>query len=1078
MNFAFAVLLVLGALPVTAVTVTWTGAVSGYWDTSTFNWTNVVAGVATNYSDGYVVQFDDTASGNSPVLVNNALTVSPGGIVVTNATKFYIISGGGIAGSGNLIKSGVGTLSLTNVSCTYTGSTTISAGTLRIDGTSLLGGNTYTQSVTNNGTFYYKSSTDETLSGNISGSGALDNEANSGGSLTLGGSNSYSGNTINRGTLVIANPNACGTGQLQLLGGTLDATVTNLANNAVSFAWDWTFAGSTNLDLGTGTVTLSANKSQTITKNTLTVGGPIVGSGQSITKKGSGTLVFNGVNTYTGPTTNSAGTLLVNGNSSATTNIWVVASGATLGGAGTVGGPVTSLSGGIIAPGSSTKPGILTLTNSMTFSSGSYLSILLSNAATAGNTYDQLVIKGTNTVSGNCFISLSAVTATVYHGTYVLITNANFATTGGGLFVFPNGSTNWDLTAFGGGILTLTNAANSLVLNVSADTPATSVRPTNYMPTGLVIASGDKSVILHWEPNSWSNHISGFNVYRSLSPSGLFVLQDTSTATTPGISDVTVANGQTYYYQVTTVLSNGLETVPSVTVSTTPQPFADDNAFLDYLQQASFDFYWYDSNPDNGLSPEANDSKNAEIFGTGFELTAIGIGIDHGWISRTQGVARVIKTLNTFLNGPQGSNTSGIIGYKGWFYGVLNMTNALRNGTAELPDIDNSFLECGLLYAKQYFNSTNSDETSIRNKVDTLVNGVDWTWMAQGPNKDRMPGSWSPEVALTNNGNGFSSVNYSGYSEAMVMYQLGLGAATNPLPLSAWSYWTSTYRWITNYNTNGYLSFPSGYMYTFGQHWTDLRHSADPYMTNKNSTYFETARQMIIAHRNYCTLNPSNWPSYGSNCWGLNPSQDAGTMGLPSWSGHGVPPNSNYIDDGTIAPCVAGGAIAFAPEYAVPCLRNIYDTYRTNIWIECGFCDAFNLRVPWFSTTAGNEEQAAFVIMIENYRTQKPWKLFAQNAEFQRGQQRAGFVPVPYVTQNSPQAQPASNRFTLTWPATTGRTYQVEYSPDLINWFISPGGSVKATNGTASWTDSGPPGTPSVPLTGTQQFYRVFRFGP
>lgn len=200
-------------------------------------------------------------------------------------------------------------------------------------------------------------------------------------------------------------------------------------------------------------------------------------------------------------------------------------------------------------------------------------------------------------------------------------------------------------------------------------------------------------------------------------------------------------------------------------------------------------------------------------------------------------------------------------------------------------------------------------------------------------------------------------------------------------------------------------------------------------------------------------------------------------MGLPSWSGHGVPPNSSYIDDGTIAPCVAGGAIAFAPEYAIPCLRNMYDTYRTNIWIECGFCDAFNLRVPWFAAKAGNEEQAAFVIMIENYRTQKPWKLFAQNAEFQRGQQRAGFVPVPYVAVNSPQPQPASNRLKLTWPATTGRTYQVEYSPDLVNWFISPGGAVTATNSTASWTDVGPSGTPALPLTAPQQFYRVFRFG-
>ena len=55
----------------------------------------------------------------------------------------------------------------------------------------------------------------------------------------------------------------------------------------------------------------------------------------------------------------------------------------------------------------------------------------------------------------------------------------------------------------------------------------------------------------------------------------------------------------------------------------------------------------------------------AAVAAVGFGLTAIGIGIDHGWISRTQGVARVLTTLNTFLQGPQGTNTSGTIGYKG-----------------------------------------------------------------------------------------------------------------------------------------------------------------------------------------------------------------------------------------------------------------------------------------------------------------------------------------------------------------------------------------------------------------------------
>ena len=90
----------------------------------------------------------------------------------------------------------------------------------------------------------------------------------------------------------------------------------------------------------------------------------------------------------------------------------------------------------------------------------------------------------------------------------------------------------------------------------------------------------------------------------------------------------------------------------------------------------------------------------------GFGLTAIGIGIDHGWIARTQGVARVLTTLNTFLQGPQGPNAVGTIGYKGWFYHFLDMNTGLRSPGSELSSIDTTLLLAGILYAKQYFDGS------------------------------------------------------------------------------------------------------------------------------------------------------------------------------------------------------------------------------------------------------------------------------------------------------------------------------------------------------------------------------------
>ena len=121
-------------------------------------------------------------------------------------------------------------------------------------------------------------------------------------------------------------------------------------------------------------------------------------------------------------------------------------------------------------------------------------------------------------------------------------------------------------------------------------------------------------------------------------------------------------------------------------------------------------------------------------------------------------------------------------------------------------------------------------------------------------------------------------------------------------------------------------------------------------------------------------------------------------------------------------------------------------------------------------------DQGPFVIMIENYRTQRVWQLFMQNAEVQRGLQRAGFVTLPYVSLNI-QPVPAQGSFNLSWKSSAGKYYQVEYSPDLFTWAASPG-FVQATNaGTFNWLDSGPPATGSAPATVPQRFYRVFQLG-
>ena len=71
-------------------------------------------------------------------------------------------------------------------------------------------------------------------------------------------------------------------------------------------------------------------------------------------------------------------------------------------------------------------------------------------------------------------------------------------------------------------------------------------------PTNVVILSGDRSVILHWDPDSEPN-LAGYKVYRSTQQWRPIFTQNSSLLTSLGYCDLSVSDGQTYYYQVTAV---------------------------------------------------------------------------------------------------------------------------------------------------------------------------------------------------------------------------------------------------------------------------------------------------------------------------------------------------------------------------------------------------------------------------------------------------------------------------------------------------------------------------------------------
>ena len=291
---------------------------------------------------------------------------------------------GQIVGTGSLRQAGTGTTVLTGTNL-YTGGTTIESGTLQLGDGGTSG--SIVGDVANDGMLVFDRSDLVTFGDLISGSGAVEQVGS--GTTVLTGSNSYAGGTsILGGTLqVSADANlGAAAGGLAFSGGTLRTTASFASARGASL----TGAGTILTDAGT----------------TLALDGVISGAG-GLAKSGAGILTLSGNNSYTGATNVNAGTLRINGDQSAATGLVTVASGATLGGAGTIGGSVNVLNGGILAPGNS--PGTLDIDGDLALAGGSVLNFEFGEAGVAGGALNDLVnVGGDLTLDGTINVTSSS----------------------------------------------------------------------------------------------------------------------------------------------------------------------------------------------------------------------------------------------------------------------------------------------------------------------------------------------------------------------------------------------------------------------------------------------------------------------------------------------------------------------------------------------------------------------------------------------------------------------------------------------------------------------------------------------
>jgi hypothetical protein len=394
------------------------------------------------------------------------------------------------------------------------------------------------------------------------------------------------------------------------------------------------------------------------------------------------------------------------------------------------------------------------------------------------------------------------------------------------------------------------------------------------------------------------------------------------------------------------------------------------DAMLDSLQATAFQYFWNEASPTNGLIKDRDTPGSAcSIAATGFGLSAICVGVDRGYVSRTDAQARVRTTLETFATGLQNPSAFGTIGYKGLFYHFLDMYSATRTWDSELSTIDTALLMAGVLDTKMYFSSPDTEDVAIRALADTLYDRVDWDFMRNSTQSILM--GWKPGTEFTGYG------AWIGYNEATILYILALGSPTHPVPTASYGTWLSGYSWQTQYGQT-YIIFPPLFGHQYSQCWLDFRHARDAYNRFRGISYFENSRRATLAQRAYAAANPLHFIGYSDTLWGLTASD------VPTgYNARGAPPAQN--DDGTITPTAPISSIAFAPDEVIPTIRNMYNSFKSALWGPYGFRDAFNLQVGWWDTDVLGIDQGPIILMIENYRTQSIWTRFMQNPDIHRG---------------------------------------------------------------------------------------------
>ncbi len=522
-------------------------------------------------------------------------------------------------------------------------------------------------------------------------------------------------------------------------------------------------------------------------------------------------------------------------------------------------------------------------------------------------------------------------------------------------------------------------------VRVSDDLPNDNQAPAT--PSNLSAKGYDSHIDLTWQRSSEAPLF--YKIYRSFDGQN-FPAIGTQKGKLTRFVDFIGAQGKQAFYKISAVDMHDNESALSQAANASTRKLSDEE-LLSMVQEACFRYYWDAAHPNAGMAIEIlpGDENLIAVGSSGFGIMALVAAVERGFITREQGLARMLKIVRFlktadrfhgvwphFLDGRTGKTIA--------YFGKYDDGGDL---------VETAFLVQGLLVARQYFNRNTKDERELRDTITELWRTVEWDWYRKEPNSDFLYWHWSPNHAW------HISHPLVGWNETMIVYLLAIASPTHGVPASMYhTGWAGQSELAVRYR-QGWGRTTHGDHYTNGNTYFGIKldvgvgTGGDLFFTHfsfmgfdprgkkdRYTNYFENNRNLARINRAYCIANPNQRLGFGENCWGLS-------AGINSGGGKPNPREEN----GTINCMASLASFPYTPEESMAALKHFYHEHGNKLWGIYGFRDGFNLTENWFEDVNMALNQAPIVVMIENYRTGLIWKMFMANEEIAPMMEKVGF---------------------------------------------------------------------------------------